>query len=145
MRISLCFNAASLATVAVLAVAPAALAATQHYTAELKASSEVPPNDSKGSGALDATYDTATKKLTYTATYKDLTGAATAAHFHGPAAVTANAGVVVPAKDAARSPIKGEATLTDAQAADLQAGKWYFNIHTAAHPGGEIRGQVMKK
>jgi len=41
--------------------------------------------------------------------------------------------------------MKGEATLTDAQAADLQSGKWYFNIHTAAHPGGEIRGQVMKK
>ena len=32
----------------------------------------------------------------------------------------------------------------DAQAADLQAGKWYFNIHTAANKGGEIRGQVMK-
>ena len=43
------------------------------------------------------------------------------------------------------NPIKGEATLTDAQAADLQAGKWYFNVHTAANKGGEIRGQVMKK
>ena len=42
------------------------------------------------------------------------------------------------------SPLKGEATLTDAQAADLAAGKWYFNIHTAANKGGEIRGQVMK-
>ena len=43
------------------------------------------------------------------------------------------------------SPIKGEATLTDAQAADLVAGKYYINIHTAANPGGEIRGQVVKK
>ena len=42
------------------------------------------------------------------------------------------------------SPIKGSATLTDAQAADLQAGKYYVNIHTAANKGGEIRGQVMK-
>ena len=42
------------------------------------------------------------------------------------------------------SPLKGEATLTDAQAADLQAGKYYFNIHTAANKGGEIRGQVTK-
>ena len=38
--------------------------------------------------------------------------------------------------------ITGSATLTDVQAADLMAGKWYFNLHTAAHPGGEIRGQV---
>ena len=40
------------------------------------------------------------------------------------------------------SPIKGEATLTDAQIADLTGGKWYLNIHTAANRGGEIRGQV---
>ncbi|HZX84937.1 MAG TPA: CHRD domain-containing protein, partial [Reyranella sp.] len=31
-----------------------------------------------------------------------------------------------------------------AQAADLAAGRWYFNIHTAANPPGEIRGQVTK-
>jgi hypothetical protein len=43
------------------------------------------------------------------------------------------------------SPIKGDATLTDAQAADLADGKWYFNVHTAAHGPGEIRGQVTKK
>ena len=28
-------------------------------------------------------------------------------------------------------------------AADLVAGRYYINIHTAANPGGEIRGQVM--
>jgi hypothetical protein len=44
----------------------------------------------------------------------------------------------------AASPIKGSATLNDAQAADLMAGRWYFNIHTAANKGGEIRGQVVK-
>ena len=38
----------------------------------------------------------------------------------------------------------GAATITDAQAADLDAGKWYFNIHTAAHPPGEVRGQLMR-
>jgi hypothetical protein len=128
-----------------LALAPAAFAAIQTYTADLKASSEVPPNDSKGTGTVTATYDTASKKLIYSATYSGLTGPATAAHFHGPAAAGVNAGIVVPVKEITPSPLKGEATLTDAQAADLQAGKWYFNVHTAANKGGEIRGQVMKK
>jgi hypothetical protein len=133
-----------LAFAALLALAPAAFAATENFSADLGAASEVPANDSKGAGTLTATYDTTSKKLTYTVSYKDLSGPATMAHFHGPADVTANAPVVVPAKDAA-NPIKGEATLTDAQAADLQAGKWYFNVHTEKNKGGEIRGQVMKK
>ena len=126
------------------ALAPAAFAEMQNYAAELKSANQVPPVDSKGTGMLNATYDTASKKLTYTVTYKDLSGPATAAHFHGPADAKGNAGVALGAKDAA-SPIKGEATLTDAQAADLQAGKWYFNVHTDKNKPGEIRGQVMKK
>lgn len=133
-----------LTAAALLALAPAAFAASETYTADLKTASEVPAVDGKGSGTLTATYDTASKKLTYTVNYKDLTGPATMAHFHGPADAKTNAPAVVPAKITA-TPIKGEATLTDAQAADLQAGKWYFNVHTAAHKGGEIRGQVMKK
>lgn len=86
------------------------------------------------------------KKFTYSVTYKGLSGPATAAHFHGPADPGANAPPVVPIpSDKLASPIKGDATLTDAQAADLAAGKWYFNVHTAAHGPGEIRGQVTKK
>src|SRR6478752_7213752 len=99
-----------LALAALLALAPAAFAATENFSADLKAANEVPANDSKGAGTLTATYDTASKKLTYTVSYKDLSGPATMAHFHGPADTKANAPVVVPAKDAA-NPIKGEATL----------------------------------
>jgi hypothetical protein len=132
------------ALLSVIAFASPAFADMVKYKADLKASNEVPAADSKGAGTLEATYDTATKKLVYTATYKDLTGPATAAHFHGPADAKTNAAVVVPVKGAVTSPIKGEATLTDAQAADLAAGKLYFNVHTAANKGGEIRGQVMK-
>src|ERR1700712_2838490 len=127
---------ALLGAVAAFAFTPAAFAATETYKADLKASSEVPANDSKGSGSVTATYDTATKKLTYTATYKDLTGPATAAHFHGPAAAGANAGVVIPSV-VTPATIRGGATLTPAQFADLQAGKYYYNIHTATNPGGE--------
>ena len=94
------------------------------------------PIDSKASGMLTATYDTASKKLTYSATYKDLTRSRDhGAHFHGPADAKTNAGVVVPVKDMTPTRSKGEATLTDAQAADLEAGKWYFNIHTADEQG----------
>jgi len=136
---------AGLIAASFLVGAPAAFAEMVMYKATLTPAAEVPPADSKGSGALTASYDTATKKLTYTATYKDLTGPVTAAHFHGPADAKTNAGIVVPVAGAMASPLKGEATLTDAQAADLAAGKWYFNVHTAANKGGEIRGQVMKK
>ena len=40
--------------------------------------------------------------------------------------------------------MKGEVTLTDDQAAQLAAGKWYFNIHTTQNKGGELRGQMVK-
>ena len=130
---------------ALLAAGTPALAKSVSYVADLKGASEVPPTDSKGTGKVNAAYDTASKKLTWTITYSGLTGEAAAAHFHGPAAPGANAAPVVPITGKLASPIKGEATLTDAQAADLAAGKWYFNIHTAAHKGGEIRGQVLPK
>jgi CHRD domain len=122
-----------------------AQAATVNLTANLKASSEVPPKASSGTGTLTATLDTTTNELTYHVTFDGLTGAATAAHFHGPAALGANAGPQVPVKTTPIvSPIDGTATLTPEQVKDLLAGKWYFNIHTAANPGGEIRGQVTK-
>ncbi|MFP3617633.1 CHRD domain-containing protein, partial [Paraburkholderia sp. SIMBA_050] len=73
----------------------------------------------KGAGAVDATYDTATHLLRWTVTYENLTGPATAAHFHGPAPVGQNAGVQVPIpKDELASPIKGSKELTDAQVAE---------------------------
>ena len=82
--------------------------------------------------------------MTWRINYSGLSGPPTAAHFHGPAAPGANAGVAVPIPNPATSPVQGPATLTDAQAADLLAGRYYINIHTAANPGGEIRGQVAK-
>jgi hypothetical protein len=112
--------------------------------ATLDGKSETPPNASTGKGTADIDYDAATKKLSWKLTYSGLSGPATAAHFHGPAEPGKNAGVAVAIPNAGTSPVEGSATLTDAQAADLQAGKYYVNIHTAANPGGEIRGQVTK-
>ena len=129
---------------ALLLAATPAFAEMVKYKADLSGKEEVPPTDSAGTGKSDLSYDTDSKKLTWSITYEGLTGEATAAHFHGPAAVGANAAPVVPIDGALTSPIAGEATLTDAQAADLEAGMWYFNVHIAAHPDGEIRGQVVK-
>ena len=135
----------ALAIGALVFAATPVFAETVSYKADLKGSAEVPANDSKGTGTVDANYDTASKKLAWTITYSGLTGPATAAHFHGPAAAGANAPPVVPVTGALTSPIKVDAALTDAQLADLQAGRWYFNIHTDANKGGELRGQVVKK
>ncbi len=132
-----------LAAATALLVAGAASAATLHFTTTLKGADEVPANDTKGTGKVTASLDTGTKAFSYKVTYSGLTGPATMAHFHGPAAPGANAGPVVPVPASSlANPMKGTATLTDDQIADLKAGKWYFNIHTAAHPGGEIRGQL---
>ncbi len=119
-----------------------AWAATVMYKADLKGSQEVPANDSKGTGSAALTYDPATKKLTWKVTYSGLSGPATGAHIHGPADPGKDAPVAIKLENPA-SPIEGSATLTDAQAADLQSGKWYVNVHTAEHKSGEIRGQVM--
>lgn len=124
-------------------IAGSASAETIKFHADLNGAAEVPANTEAGKGMAMATLDTATKAFTYEVTYSGLTGPATAAHFHGPAAPGANAGPVVPLTVAA-SPIKGTATLTDAQIADLRAGRWYVNVHTMAHGPGEIRGQVME-
>jgi hypothetical protein len=123
-------------------VSAAAHAETMKFHATMDTASEVPPKTTAGKGTVDGTIDTATKTMTYTVTYSDLTGPATAAHFHGPAEPGKNAGVLVPIAPPLTSPIHGTATLTDAQIADFKAGTVYANVHTAANPGGEIRGQV---
>jgi len=134
---------AAAAFVLLVATAGASWADTMKVTADLKGGTETPPNDTKGSGMLTGTYDPSTKKLTWDVTYSGLTGPATAAHFHGPAPVGKAAGIEIPIKGALASPMKGDATLTDDQAKNLTDGMTYFNIHTAAHKPGEIRGQVM--
>ena len=134
-----------LATLALgTAIAFAGPASAEKMKATLDGASEVPANTSAGKGTADIDYDAATKKLTWKLTYSGLTGPATMAHFHGPAEAGKNAGVALAIPNAGTSPAEGSATLTDAQAADLEAGKYYVNVHTAANPGGEIRGQVTK-
>jgi hypothetical protein len=136
-------NLVTAAAIACLSVG--AYAEKIELKATLLSSTEVPPNASKGHGMLTATVDTDTDELAYHITFEDLTGPAGAAHFHGPAMAGGNAKPQVPIKTSPIvSPIDGTATLTADQVKDLLAGKWYFNVHTAQNPGGEIRGQIEK-
>ncbi len=137
----------SAAGAALLASGAPSFAATTTFKADLKGSSEVPPNTTAGTGSVTATFDSATKTLTWNGTFSGLTGPAMAAHFHGPAEPGKNAGVQIWISEKGKpldSPFKGSAKITDAQAADLMNGQWYVNIHTKANAGGEIRGQLVK-
>ena len=133
---------ACLSTLALLATS-ASHADMLNLGATLSGAAEVPPNTSAGMGQLQAEFDKATKTLRFTLRYSGLSGPVKAAHFHGPAEAGKNAGVALGINNAGDSPVQGSAVLTADQAADLLAGKWYVNLHTAANPGGEVRGQVI--
>jgi hypothetical protein len=135
-------SAAALALAAAL-TAGAAHAEIVHIAATLTGADEVPGNTTAGKGEVTGELETTERVLVYRATYSGLTGKATMAHFHGPAAPGANGPPMVVVKDPA-SPISGTAILTQEQINNLLAGKWYFNVHTQANPGGEIRGQVRR-
>jgi hypothetical protein len=137
-------SAAALSMVALLAAAGVARADIVHFAATLTGKDEVPPNSSAGTGQVTAELETTERALAYRATYQGLSGPATMAHFHGPAAPGSNAPPVVVVGDQAKLPIGGSVRLTEQEMDDLLAGKWYFNVHTAANPGGEIRGQLKE-
>lgn len=134
-------------TLVALGLACGAQAAETTFKAALSSGEEVPPNTSTAHGEATVTLNSETKEISWNITFDGLSGDAIAAHIHGPADKGANAGVVVNlgmSGQPVKSPLTGTATLTDAQIADLEAGKHYVNIHTAMYKGGEIRGQIMK-
>lgn len=98
-----------------------------------------------GSGSTTGTYNATKNQLQYNVTWTGLTGTATLGHFHGPALAGSNASPVITfnlINNSSAGSATGTINLTDAQEADLLAGKWYTNIHTATNGAGEIRGQV---
>jgi len=115
-------------------------------TATASPSQEVPAvTNSTGSGAISGTYNKNTNMLMYTATWTGLSGNATNMHFHGPANVGEPAGVAVGITgftNTTSGSVTNSIQLSEAQEADMLAGKWYYNVHTGLNPGGEIRGQV---
>lgn len=121
-----------------------ASAGMETYRATLSGAQEVPPVSSPASGSAEVMVNPSTMAMTYRVTYSGLSGAATMGHIHGPAPAGQNGPVKIPFASVAQSPVTGGATLTAEQYAELKSGRYYVNIHTAAHPGGEIRGQLAR-
>lgn len=114
----------------------------------LSPAQEVPANTSAASGTADVTYNKDSHMLTFTVNWSALTGDPIMAHIHGTAAKGVNAGVKQDLSKLLTKSLAG--SFTDSVKVDgstikedsLLAGFYYFNIHTPAHPGGEIRGQI---
>ncbi|MCS4509004.1 CHRD domain-containing protein [Xylophilus ampelinus] len=145
MTISRRLSCTLLASAAVLALAAGCTTVTSNtatLTARLSGDQEVPPVQTLGQGTAQIWYNKQTNGLRWKVVYSGLSSPATAAHFHGPAAIGANAGVVVPFKGPLSGTEEGEVVITPAQGEELLSGLWYVNVHTSNHPAGEIRGQV---
>jgi hypothetical protein len=120
-------------------------AAPVSFDVPLSSAAEVPPEVGQANGVAKLTWDPATRVVTWEITATGLTGPATMAHFHrAPPGKNGSVTAWLSAQgDPAVFPIKGERTLTTEQADEFSGGQWYVNIHTRAHPAGEIRGQVQ--
>jgi hypothetical protein len=127
------------------------LAAGDAYFADLNGAQENPPVAGTGTGTGLAVISADGSTVTYLIAYSGLTGTVNASHIHT-GAVGTNGGVILPITPGP-SPMSGTLTAaiftpsgtvtTFAEAvAAIRAGTTYFNLHTTAHPGGEIRGQI---
>jgi hypothetical protein len=109
-------------------------------TLTLSGSNEVPAVNTSAAGTAVVTIKpdhSVTAKVTVTGM------TATASHIHEAAAGT-NGPVIVPFTKTADNTFEAPAgaKLTDAQYESYKAGKLYVNVHSAAHPGGEVRAQL---
>ncbi|MCF2502527.1 CHRD domain-containing protein [Dyadobacter sp. CY107] len=117
----------------------------------LSGANEVPANPSTATGSVDGTLDQESRILSLNIMYSDSassdststdsTFTPTAWHIHK-APVDSAGAVVINLGTTFTSPFAFKDTLTEAQVADLKAGLYYVNIHSAKYPQGEIRGQL---
>jgi hypothetical protein len=128
-----------LAAILVLGFAPLAQAKTLTFNGTFAAEGAVTTTPK---GELMGTLNTVTHKLTYKITYSGLSGPVAAAHFHGPAAVGQDAGVMLPIPGPYKSGMHGTVTADAATEKAMLGGMTYVNLHTAKYPAGEARAQV---
>ena len=113
------------------------------FNATLTGASETPPNASAATGNATFTYNTVTYVLSGSVTFAGIT--ATAAHIHYGAAGVAGPVVFPLGSSPITSPISFTSVpLTTTQSTELLANQFYVNVHSAAYPAGEIRGQLVQ-
>jgi CHRD domain/PEP-CTERM motif len=156
-------------TVLLSLFAYSAQATTITYAAVLSGLAEIPANGSPGSGAATVIVDTALNTMEVKADFLGLVGITTASHIHCCTVVPggANVGVATNLPSFTGFPLNvmsgsydhifdmtlaaswnpafvtaqgGIANAFLALQAGMASGNAYFNIHTQAYPGGEIRG-----
>ena len=115
------------------------IAAAEDINVTLSGDQAVPPVKSAGGGTGVIVIST-DKTVSGSVTTTGIAG--TMAHIHD-AAPGKTGPVVIPlTKSGDTYSVPAGATLTAAKYASFQAGNLYINVHTAAHPDGEIRGQL---
>lgn len=118
---------------------------TYTLSGDASGAQEVPEVTTSATGTISGSYNKQSKQLSYTINWTGLSGDVTVAHFHGPAEPGETAG---PLQDIpiTTNGTSGSATATITASDNLHNalldGKVYYNLHTAANPDGEIRGQV---
>jgi len=141
----------ALAASLVVALPGVALAAAEQFAATLSGDQENPPVTTSASGSAKVTISDDEASITYEVTYSGLSGDLAASHIHL-GAVGENGGIMLPLA-AGPSPMSGTLTSADFMATGdvtsyegaldaIRDGRTYVNLHTAANPGGEIRGQL---
>lgn len=110
------------------------------HTVSLSGASEVPPVSTGASGTGTVTVNA---DCTVSARVSVSGMTATAAHIHE-GATGANGGVIVPLTKEGdnRFVAPPGAKMTESQCAAYRAGRTYLNVHSAAHPPGEVRAQL---
>ena len=106
----------------------------------LSGSQEVPPVNTQASGVSTITV-IGDKTVTGNVQTTGITG--TVAHIHmGPSGQ--NGPVIIPLVKSGDNTwsVPGNTVLSSAQFDAYRAGNLYVNVHSAAHPGGEIRAQL---
>jgi hypothetical protein len=106
---------------------------------DLSGSAETPPTASTGVGHAIGSFDSITGMLSVSGTFSGFP--ATVAHVHRGAAGVAGPIVFALSIPTATS-VSGAAVLSAADVTNLLDDALYVNIHSAAFPGGEIRGQL---
>ncbi len=129
-------------TVGFILAATAGQAETIALAAHLLGGSAVPANASDAFADAEFAYDDQTRQLDYYVNYDGI--APTRVDLHGPAGAGETAGSIL-SFPLSGSPLNGKLTLSPDQAEMLLSGRIFLDIHSAAFPQGEIRGQVVKE